>query len=180
MNLVYTTVHIFCDTFEAVVPPSRLFHCRKRANNDVGTSPIIVLFFFQSEEVYWMERQLRICHEKCVQECKFSSQFLDDLIRQGHSLDANSESELMNVLQKRCQLLLLLHHEYRQLCEDKTLKGILQIVEKNIQIAVAFFLAYIDTKDVELQTELLEGTNSQQIYSSTKYQVRFCFLLIVF
>ena len=122
-----------------------------------------------------MERQLRICHEKCVQDCKFSSQFLDDLIRQGHSLDANSESELMNVLQKRCQLLLLLHHEYRQLCEDKTLQGILQIVEKNIQIAVAFFLAYIDTKDVELQTELLEGNNSQQIYSSTKYQVRFFF-----
>ena len=122
-----------------------------------------------------MERQLRICHKKCVQDCKFSSQFLDDLIRQGHSLDANSESELMNVLQKRCQLLLLLHHEYRQLCEDKTLQGILQIVEKNIQIAVAFFLAYIDTKDVELQTELLEGNNSQQIYSSTKYQVRYFF-----
>ena len=135
----------------------------------------LICSFFQSEEVYWMERQLRICHEKCVQDCKFSSQFLDDLIRQGHSLDANSESELMNVLQKRCQLLLLLHHEYRQLCEDKTLQGILQIVEKNIQIAVAFFLAYIDTKDVELQTELLEGTNSQQIYSSTKYQVRFFF-----
>ena len=138
----------------------------------------LICSFFQSEEVYWMERQLRICHEKCVQDCKFSSQFLDDLIRQGHSLDANSESELMNVLQKRCQLLLLLHHEYRQLCEDKTLQGILQIVEKNIQIAVAFFLAYIDTKDVELQTELLEGTNSQQIYSSTKYQVRFFFRFI--
>ena len=140
----------------------------------------LICSFFQSEEVYWMERQLRICHEKCIQDCKFSSQFLDDLIRQGHSLDANSESELMNVLQKRCQLLLLLHHEYRQLCEDKTLQGILQIVEKNIQIAVAFFLAYIDTKDVELQTELLEGTNSQQIYSSTKYQVRFFLVSLYF
>ena len=118
-----------------------------------------------------MERQLRICHEKCVNECKFSSQFLDDLIRQGHSLDTNYEEELVNGLQKRCHLLLVLHHEYLQLCEDKTLQDILQIVERNVEIAVAFLLAYIDTKDVELQIELLEGDNTQQIFSATKYQV---------
>ena len=29
--------------------------------------------------------------QKCVQDCKFSSQFLDVLIRHGHSLNTNSE-----------------------------------------------------------------------------------------
>ena len=128
-------------------------------------------YFFQIEEVFWMERQLRICHEKCVNECKFSQKFIDDLITQGHSFDVNSELELLHIMQNRCQIMLILHHEYRQLCEDKTLQDILQIVDKNVQIAVAFFLAYIDTKDVELQNELLQGNCSQQIHAGTKYQV---------
>ena len=118
-----------------------------------------------------MERQLRICHEKCVNECKFSQKFIDDLIQQGHSFDVNSELELLHIMQNRCQIMLILHHEYRQLCEDKTLQDILQMVDKNVQIAMAFFLAYIDTKDVELQNELLQGNCSQQIHAGTKYQV---------
>jgi len=142
-----------------------------RSTTNVSISVLPKPNYHNSEEVYWMERQLRICHEKCVNECKFSSQFLDDLIRQGHSLDTNYEEELVNGLQKRCHLLLVLHHEYLQLCEDKTLQDILQIVERNVEIAVAFLLAYIDTKDVELQIELLEGDNTQQIFSATKYQI---------
>ena len=119
-----------------------------------------------------MERQLRICHERCVNECRFSPQFINDLIEQGQSLDAISESELIENFQNRCQLILLLHHEYRQLCEDKTLQDILQNIQNNnVQIAVAFLLAYIDTRQVELQTELLEGINSKAIYSEINYQV---------
>ena len=132
----------------------------------------MVFFNFQIEEVCWMERQLRICHERCVNECKFSPQFINDLIEQGQSLDAISESELIENFQNRCQLILLLHHEYRQLCEDKTLQDILQNIQNNnVQIAVAFLLAYIDTRQVELQTELLEGINSKAIYSEINYQV---------
>ena len=118
-----------------------------------------------------MERQLRICHERCVKECKFSPKFIDDLIEQGQSLDTISESKLIENFQNRCQLILRLHHEYRQLCEDKTLQDILQNIHDNVRIAVAFFLAYIDTRQVELQTELLEGINSKTIYSEIKYQV---------
>ena len=132
---------------------------------------IFDFLYFQIEEVCWMERQLRICHERCVKECKFSSKFINDLIEQGQSLDAISESELIDNFQNRCQLILRLHHEYRQLCEDKTLQDISQNIHDNVRIAVAFFLAYIDTRQVELQTELLEGINSKAIYSEINYQV---------
>ena len=75
----FTLLYTFCITYLKLSFPQ------------VEKGPIMILVpdlklicsFFQSEEVYWMEKQLWICHEKCVQECKFSSKFLDDLIRQG-------------------------------------------------------------------------------------------------
>lgn len=101
-----------------------------------------------------MERQLTLLgHEAILRNSDFSTQ----------------ESEFIQNLRIRCQVILKQHHEYRQLCtrvettKDSSLQDVLSEVEENISICVTFLLACMDFK--QLKGEETQSHQQQQTVS---------------
>ena len=114
-----------------------------------------------------MERQLRMSHARSF--FKQHQDQLHSLFQQG--FQAQSLQDFIQLSHKKCGMLLKQHHEYRQLCTDQSLAEHLSQLERNMEPAVIFILAYLERNDIQLQTEFLLDNQSHSYTSLNKLSI---------
>ena len=103
-----------------------------------------------------MDRQLKICQEKGQALTKFSLDFMHDLTTMATNMSRQSQTELVTILQDRCNCLLKCHYEYRQLTNHQKL---IEAIQNNMSRAVSFALAFLEHLDREKQWLYLLGNS---------------------
>ena len=99
-----------------------------------------------------MERQLKECLNTSKKEVNVGTDVINDLVLFFHDqldhLDFRIEKTLVEILFKRCNAMLLCHHEYRKLNHhQKSYLPISDTISGNFTKALALLLAYMDTLD---------------------------------
>ena len=94
-----------------------------------------------------------MCHNISLSKYEFSPQFITDLTNQQGDIPLHMEFQ--EILRRRCQTMLELHHEYRQLQEEKANLLVLQDISVNVIKATSFFLVYLTVINSEMKEEIL-------------------------
>ena len=123
-----------------------------------------------------MERQLKKCTYTSKKEVNVGTDVINDLVLYFHDqldvLDVRIQQIFVETLFKRCNAMLLCHHEYRKLSQNKSYRMISNTIYSNFTKAITFLLAYIDILEPREQLGFLFGDNDIQLcpplYESVK------------